>query len=172
MPGLSCSSPAPLLWHVGSLVVACLLLVEACMWDLVPWPGIEPGPPALGAQSLNHCAPRDLVVVDLHCCVNFCCTAKWISYTYTYIHSFLDSHIGHYRVLSRVPVLYSRSLLVFYFITTCSYFYLELNTIFLFTSLFIQIVFYGVFVYICVYTPAGSLKVGGVICLCTLLFKR
>ena len=24
------------------------------MWDLVPWPGIEPGPPALGAQSLSH----------------------------------------------------------------------------------------------------------------------
>ena len=24
------------------------------MRDLVPWPGIEPGPPALGAWSLNH----------------------------------------------------------------------------------------------------------------------
>ena len=24
------------------------------MWDLVPWPGIKPGPPALGAQSLSH----------------------------------------------------------------------------------------------------------------------
>ena len=23
-------------------------LVVACMWDLVPWPGIEPGPPAWG----------------------------------------------------------------------------------------------------------------------------
>ena len=26
------------------------------MWDLVPQPGIEPGPPALGAQSLTHWA--------------------------------------------------------------------------------------------------------------------
>ena len=24
------------------------------MWDLVPWPGIEPGPPALGVQSLSY----------------------------------------------------------------------------------------------------------------------
>ena len=27
-------------------------------------------------------------IVDLKCCVSFCWTAKWISYTYTYIHSF------------------------------------------------------------------------------------
>ena len=26
--------------------------LSCSMWDLVPWPGIEPGPPALGAQSL------------------------------------------------------------------------------------------------------------------------
>ena len=28
---------------------------------------------------------------NLQCCVSFFCTAKWISYPYTYIHSFLDS---------------------------------------------------------------------------------
>ena len=27
-------------------------------------------------------------IVDLQCCISFRCTAKWISYTYTYIHSF------------------------------------------------------------------------------------
>ena len=29
----------------------------------------------------------DWSIVDLKCCVSFCYTAKWISYTYTYIHS-------------------------------------------------------------------------------------
>ena len=32
-----------LLWHVGSLVVACKLVVET--WDLIPWPGIKSRPP-------------------------------------------------------------------------------------------------------------------------------
>ena len=57
---LSCGSPAPYLWHAGSLVVACKLLVVACMWDLVPRAGIEPGSPALGARSPNHCATREV----------------------------------------------------------------------------------------------------------------
>ena len=41
--------------HVGSLVAAC-------MWDLVPRPGIEPVPPALGAQSPNHWTAREVPV--------------------------------------------------------------------------------------------------------------
>ena len=45
---------------MGSLIVACELLVAACMWDLVPRPGIEPGPPALGAWSPNHCTTREV----------------------------------------------------------------------------------------------------------------
>ena len=31
------------------------------MWDLVPWPGIEPGSLALGAQSLNHWTTKPLL---------------------------------------------------------------------------------------------------------------
>ena len=61
--------------------------------------------------------------VDLQCCVSFRCTAKWISYTYTYIHSFLDSFpieaITEYWV--EFPVLYSSSLLVTYFIYSSMY---------------------------------------------------
>ena len=43
-PGLSCGRWAPSLRLQGSLVVACELSVAACTWDLVPRPGIEPGP--------------------------------------------------------------------------------------------------------------------------------
>ena len=49
--GLSCGRWAPYLRLAGSLVVACKLLVVACMWDLVP---------GSGAWSLNHCATREV----------------------------------------------------------------------------------------------------------------
>ena len=31
-----------------------MLGLSCSVWDLVPWPGNEPGPPALGAQRLSH----------------------------------------------------------------------------------------------------------------------
>ena len=50
-------------------------------------------------------------IVNLQCCISFMCTAKWISCTYTYIHSFLDSFpitvITEYWV--ELPVLHSSS---------------------------------------------------------------
>ena len=55
--------------------------------------------------------------------VSFMCTAKWISYMYTYIHFFLDS-IPIWAVTGywgEFPVLHSRSLLVLYFIYSSVY---------------------------------------------------
>ena len=34
--------------------------LSCSMWDLVPWPGIEPGPLALGAQRLSHRTTREV----------------------------------------------------------------------------------------------------------------
>ena len=51
MPGLSCS-----------------------MWDLVPWPWVKPGPPALGAWNLSHWTTGDVpqitnpITVSVHTC--------------------------------------------------------------------------------------------------------
>ena len=36
------------------------------MWDLVPWQGIEPGPPALGAQNLSHWITREVHIAPFH----------------------------------------------------------------------------------------------------------
>ena len=43
-----------LFWLCWVRVAARGLLVVACLLDLVPWPGIVPEPPALGAWSLIH----------------------------------------------------------------------------------------------------------------------
>ena len=66
------------------LVAACRIFVAACgifscsvwtlscsTWELVPWSGIEPGSPALGAWSLSHWTTREVLVLrgstlDMH----------------------------------------------------------------------------------------------------------
>ena len=42
-----------LVWLHQVFVAACRIL-SCSTWDLVPWPEIKPGPPALGVQSLSH----------------------------------------------------------------------------------------------------------------------
>ena len=42
-------------------IISCSLGTLSCgRWALVPWPGIEPGAPALGAQSLIHWTTREV----------------------------------------------------------------------------------------------------------------
>ena len=38
-----------------------LLVTPQGMWDLIPWPGIEPGPPEWAAWSLNHWATMEIL---------------------------------------------------------------------------------------------------------------
>ena len=67
-------------------------------------------------------------IVDSQHCVSFCCTAEQMSYTYTLIHSFLDSIpiwvTTEYQV--EFPILYSRLLV--------SSFILVLNCVYLFAT--------------------------------------
>ena len=60
-PGLSCHTWGlhSLLGHTDSSDCGMQALSFG-MWSLVPWPGIEPAPLALGPQSLNHGAAREI----------------------------------------------------------------------------------------------------------------
>ena len=50
-------------------IFGCGMQTLSCsMWDLVPWPGVEPGPPALRAWSLNSWITREVPKVSL--CIN------------------------------------------------------------------------------------------------------
>ena len=42
------------------LFILAALGLSCGMWDLVPQPGIEPRPPALGVQSLTHWTTREV----------------------------------------------------------------------------------------------------------------
>ena len=51
---------ATLTHWVCAFASLAVLGLSCGMWDLVPWPGIEPGPPALTAQSLSHRTTREV----------------------------------------------------------------------------------------------------------------
>ena len=50
--------------RVGPLLFVCLWPHHAACRILVPWPGIEPVPPAVEAWSLNHWASREVPELD------------------------------------------------------------------------------------------------------------
>ena len=50
------------LWHAGSSILVGASRIFSCtMCNLVPPPGIEPGFPALGVQSLSHWTTREVL---------------------------------------------------------------------------------------------------------------
>ena len=54
------------LWFFFLIFIYLAILGLSCgMWDLVPWPDTEPGPPALEAWSLSHWTTRG---VPTHAC--------------------------------------------------------------------------------------------------------
>ena len=61
-------------------IFSCGIQTLGCgMWDLVPWPGIEPGPPALGARSLSHWTTREVLVLSkiLNCLWDLNLNQSW-----------------------------------------------------------------------------------------------
>ena len=62
-------------------------------------------------QAILICFFFNWSIVGLQCCVNFCYTAKWLSYTYIYSfpHSFPLCFVTGYWI--QFPVLYNRTLL-------------------------------------------------------------
>ena len=64
------------------LVVAHRIFVVACMRDLVPRPGIEPGPLALGVRSLTHWATRQVPTIIFKSVKGFWDQKAWESLAY------------------------------------------------------------------------------------------
>ena len=92
-------------------VLACGLLVAACMYDLVPQPGIEPRPSALGAQSLTHWTTREVPKVAFlkgkpdqftHLCKALQCLPNFSTATKPYtiwpfcLSNFISCFLTHY----------------------------------------------------------------------------
>ena len=56
------------IWLHWVLVVACAIfsfvmqILSCSLWDLVPWPGIEPQLPAMRAKSIRHWTTREVPV--------------------------------------------------------------------------------------------------------------
>ena len=45
-------------------ILSCGTWTLSCgMWDLVPWPGIDPGTPALGVWNISHWTIREVLLV-------------------------------------------------------------------------------------------------------------
>ena len=56
-----------------------MLTLICCMWELVPWPGIEPRLPALGLLSPSHCTTREIPKNELLQTYDGHIYARWFS---------------------------------------------------------------------------------------------
>ena len=67
--------------YLTALGLSCGMQDLSCgMWDLVPWPGIRLGPPALEARSFRHRTTREVPVWALYLSAKKCSRpkAQWV----------------------------------------------------------------------------------------------
>ena len=56
--------------YLATLGLGCGIF-SCGMWDVVPWSGIEPGPPASGAWNLSHWTTREVPIFLFYRHINF-----------------------------------------------------------------------------------------------------
>ena len=93
LPYFSFKSFYLFIWLHWVLVIARGIL-SCSTWDLGPWSGIEPGPPALGAQSPRHWTTREIPNLPYFILIN----VVWVdgaTGTNSFHHSPASLHVGH-----------------------------------------------------------------------------
>ena len=77
--------------------------LSCSMWDLVPWLGIEPRPPALGVHSLSHWTTRDVPFIAFQrgCAFNF--ELGFENYIVALILKTSNIFLKHFRISPSCP---------------------------------------------------------------------
>ena len=94
------SFPPPLkkkkfIWQYQVLGAAHRIFDLSCgIWDLVPWPEIEPGSPALGAWSLSHWTTRKFPTPPffIEDVPRLRSSTAWVQFSDAPIRSYMDLH--------------------------------------------------------------------------------
>ena len=64
-----------------TFIYLATLGLSRSMWDLVPWSGFEPGPPALGMQNFSHWTTE-----EIPCFILFICFYFWFHCIFITVH--------------------------------------------------------------------------------------